>query len=350
MFFKAPLTFLALISCSLLGETPPPHQVNQEASCTTNAFIDAEFLYWQARLDTLNFAQTGVGSQEPFLENFLTPPPGRSHAVDWEWNPGFRVTIGCLFNQRNWEINLGYLWFYTHSNGEISTGPEGAPVTTTFNLLAPANPSSGAYVAGIARANWSLHYQMAALEFKRNYSVKNFFKISPFFSIVAVRQKQRYRLFYNNIILTANGTVFDCSAKFKQSNWGIGPRIGLNATWQFVRSFGIYSKLALSGLWLNYTTRRRDSLVVTAPAPFIRQDDSSANLKDLIHSVKPFIEIAAGLFFDPSVNWSNFKLLFKVGWEAQIWPNQTLYINLYENPDRFDLTLQGLTAKIYFEF
>ncbi len=317
-----------------------------------SCFAEVEFLYWTARLDTLTFAQTGVGHQDENASAlFLKPPSGRNHTVNWQWDPGFKVKIGHFFNRRNWEANLAYLWFYTQAREQVSF--PSLPLTPTTYLLAPVHPNSVVDSNG-AQANWSLHYQLAAIALKRNYSISNFFKISPNFSLLGTWQKQKYRVYYDQVrpLIPNDESDFNSLTQFKHSSWGIGPCIGFHASWQFNPCVGVYSNLALGGLWCHYQTRRVDALDLTF-SPSDASDDfqsSSTNLKDTIKTVKPFIDAAAGLFIDPSVNWSHYKLLFHVGWETHIWPSQTLYIQLYDHLSRFDLTLHGLTAQLRLEF
>lgn len=363
--FKYLFLSLAIsLSPSLSAETNSSYPISNKLSTSSNnpnqnsakplisSSADVEFLYWTARLDTLSFAQTGVGQQNPNFNDFLVnPSSGHNHTVNWESTPAFRVKIGNFFAHRNWELNLNYLWFYTKAKkGLAFSSPQ---VTPTANLLAPAHPNSISRSTK-SNANWYLHYQVAALELKRNYSTANFFKISPLFSILGMWQKQKYRVTYENLILNPpvqDLSVFSSLTRFKHFSWGIGPRIGFDTTWQFIPYMGVYSTLALSGLWCHYQTRRTDSLDITLPDP--EEDDfasSSANLKETIKTVKTFIDVAAGVFFDSSVKWTHYKLLLQVGWEAHIWPNQTLYIQLYDHLSRFDLILHGLTAKIRLEF
>jgi len=103
-------------------------------------------------------------------------------------------------------------------------------------------------------------------------------------------------------------------------------------------------------MWLHYDIDRKDTFsLVDENQPF-QSEISTVNIQDHLRIIKPVIELSIGLRAETYFSCGRYHILLEAGWESQIWVNQTLFISLSDNYDRFDLTLQGLTAKVRFDF
>ena len=185
------------------------------------------------------------------------------------------------------------------------------------------------------------------LELGRNYYVSKTLKLRPFVGAKGTWQKQDYRVFYEGIALTQR--QFNYDAKFDHLIWGLGIRAGLNTSWQFSKYVSLYGNVAFTGIWLHYDTDRKDrfsEVVNQQPGPVL----TTLNIQDHIRMIKPVLEFALGLRVETYFACGRYHILLQGGWETQIWINQTLYISLNDHYDKFDLNLQGLTAKLRFDF
>ena len=109
--------------------------------------------------------------------------------------------------------------------------------------------------------------------------------------------------------------------------------------------------MSFSGMWLHYDIARKDKYTLTNDTTLqIDLDATTVNMQDQLRIVKPVIEVSIGLRAETYYSCGRYHILLEAGWESQIWVNQTLFISLSDHYDRFDLTLQGLTARVRFDF
>lgn len=85
-------------------------------------FITAEFLYWTIRQDHLAFAFS-----TPEIIDPLVIPEGKGSVFhpDWEFNPGFKVGLGILFDHDGWDLYANYTWIRSKNirkNTSIKSG------------------------------------------------------------------------------------------------------------------------------------------------------------------------------------------------------------------------------------
>ncbi len=302
--------------------------------------LSVDFLYWTARLDGLTYAKTGLGS----IITSTSPNKGEVQSVDWSWDPGFKAGLGWNFCHGCWDMLLQYTWLYTNVDGSKRS----EFLQPGFDILTPADSSLGISPFDKASAHFDLHYQVGDLELGRNYYVSKTLKLRPFVGAKGTWQKQDYNTFLDNIPL--NNTFFNYKARFDHALYGIGIRGGLNTSWQFSKNFSLYGNLALSGLWIHYNTERKDVFTEISNGQQVGTPITTVNTKDRLRLIKPVLEFAMGLRAETYYGCGRYHVLFQAGWESQIWINQTLYISLDNNYDRFDLSLQGLTTKLRLDF
>lgn len=298
--------------------------------------LQGDFIYWTARLDSLTYAKTGLGD----LSSSTSTSKGEVQSVDWAWDPGFKVGIGWNFGHGCWDMQLQYTWLYTNVNGSKNS----EFLQPGFEIRSPIFQSLDIPYFSRAHAQFDLHYQVGDLELGRNYYISKTLKLRPFVGLKGTWQKQDYRVFYESLSLLSD--TYNYNASFDQSIWGLGARIGLSTSWQFSKNFSFYGNLALTGMWLHYDTNRKDLYSEVVQGSTV----ATADLQERLNLIKPVLEFALGLRAETFFSNSRYHILLQAGWESQIWINQTLYISLNDHYDRFDLSLQGLTAKLRFDF
>ncbi|MCB1066610.1 MAG: hypothetical protein KDK56_00355 [Simkania sp.] len=306
-------------------------------------FITLDFIFWTARLDSLSYSQTGIGS----LTELENPSKGNVNSVDWTWDPGFKVGYGWTFCHGGWDLFLQYTWFYTN----VGDARHSHHLKPAFKIVPPSGQEIN---MERAHAHWDLHYQVGDLELGRNYYINRFLKLRPFVGVKGTWQKQDYNVFFEAIPfqLNQNITIFNYKMRQDHMLWGLGMRTGLNTSWQFISWFSLYGDIALTGLWTHYNLDRKDTFseVIDIRGIDVGLDRTSANLQDTLHCVKPVLEFAIGLRIETYFNCNRLHARLQAGWEAQIWPSQTIYINVLDQSNRYDLSLQGLTVKFRLDF
>jgi len=243
-----------------------------------------------------------------------------------------------------------YTWHYTNVGNEKRS----VFLQPGFDIFTPGFDIFSIIPLDRAHAHFDLHYQVGDLELGRNYYVSRTLKLRPFVGIKGTWQKQDYNVFYESLFLQQNVTpqgIYDFSSRFDHSLWGIGMRGGINTSWQFSKIFSLYGNMALSGIWSHYNTARKDTWQpLDQNHQPIQTKVTTVNIQDRLRLIKPVMEFEIGLRAESYLSCGRYHFLFQAGWESHIWINQTLYISLNDNYNRFDLSLQGLTAKARFDF
>lgn len=85
--------------------------VESPGNSRIGSYAGASFIYWTPRVDGLTYAQTGRNSFETLsggnFSDFLDLSQGKELMVNWQWEPGFKVSLGWDFRSQ-WQINLEY--------------------------------------------------------------------------------------------------------------------------------------------------------------------------------------------------------------------------------------------------
>lgn len=306
--------------------------------------LSAAFIYWTMRLDGLTYAKTGFGD----LPNLLNPKKGEVQSVDWSWDPGFKAALGWNFCHGCWDMVLQYTWLYTN----VSDTKRSNHLQPGFEILGPSFQSLDLIELDKAHAHFDLHYQVGDLELGRNFYVSKTLKLRPFVGAKGTWQKQDYNVYYERIPFTIFGQniVFDFQSHMDQALWGIGMRGGMNTSWHFSKVFSLYGNMAFTGIWLHYDNDRKDTFTVSDNQQQVGQERTTLNIQDHLRLIRPVFEFALGLRAETYYGCGRYHILLEAGWEAQIWPNQTMYISIDNNYDRYDLNMHGLTAKVRLDF
>jgi len=320
---------------------------SQAASAATDEkdccdfFFTADYLFWTAREQGLEYATTGIA-----LTSLGGAPAENGHlfSPDWKWSSGFKVGAGITFNERNWDLYLNYTWLHSNASDTHTLQPYHSATlfpysadNAIFYLLNGITPDYST-----AHSNWDLHLNVLDLELGRTFLVSEFLVLRPHFGLKASWQEDDFHHRYVSIATSTGGTI---SGKRDQDYWGLGLRAGVKSKWFFVKHWGAYGDLAISALWSHYDLHNTDTVVrtdgVTTPI---------MDMKETVRSLQPVIEIALGLLYETDFNDGKYRFNIHAGWEMQSWINQNQRIALVQVGSKGDLSLQGLTAGLRFDF
>ena len=102
----------------------------------------------------------------------------------------------------------------------------------------------------------------------------------------------------------------------------------------------MFADLGLSTLWGAFTVKRTD------------KDQTGLTYyetKNGFHTIKPVIELGAGIRKEQWFYNDRFHFSMQAGWEQQIWFSQNQF-DFYTSPRQGDMNIQGFTAKVRFDF
>ena len=300
-----------------------------------DVFITADFIYWTGREDGLGFAYTGARSSN------LDPKKGEIKHPDFGFDPGFKVGLGLNLGHDGWDVFAEYTWL--HSDGDKRTVSASDPSNSSIRPLWLIDPASMGPSTPISRASgeWDLHFNVIDLELGRNFFVSRYLTLRPHFGFKGTWQDEDYTVRYEE---PESGEVFISKMRIDQDFWGVGLRTGLDTAWHFTRRWSIFGDVALTALWCYFDVDRKDT------TDFMSIKDTVLNTENDFHSIKGVIEIALGLRWEIWFRDDDYHFLIQAGWEEQIWLNRNQYFRHAEEGSHGDLTFQGLTLKLRFDF
>lgn len=319
--------------------TPP---MGPKVSDDVNYFFTADFIYWRTTCDGYDYADSGaaiVGADG------LTPidpsKRGRTGYPGFDFQPGFKVGSGLKFAHDGWDVYANYTWLNPDTVESSLSDPSG-------HMFGTPDPYFGPSTISKAKNHFRQSFNVVDLELGRNFFLSKFLTLRPFFGLKAAwidqKVKNAFTVFNNatNGINAADeflvsGAITNLAQKLKLKSWGIGIRGGIAPVWYFMKDFGLYGNLAVSGMWTSYQNHGKSKYSGTISG-------TSGDILRSSHSVTPVIELGLGLTYMTTFHDDAYGFSLSGGWEEQVW------IGFNEGFPRGNMSLQGFTLKVGFEF
>jgi hypothetical protein len=324
-----------------------------------NPFITADYIYWKAYSEGLAYSYDGVANA-PTAVNPSSASTGEVLRPKFKWESGFKIGLGNKFSHDGWDVYAQYTWL--RSKAESEEGEEDCCVTTTVTaksdywLATAACPE--AVLMGEEGSDWRLNsFNVLDLELGRDFYISKFLTLRPFGGLKFSWIHQKYKVKYSDIIFVGDGNDVpplslstiplgsNVKLDFKQREFGVGLRAGMDTQWYFCKWLGAYGDFALTALWNRFNERRE----VEVNTPSATEFDSE-EIKDKVYDVTAVLEIGLGLFFEWAFCDDAYMLSLAAGWEDQIWFNQNNMIFLMNNNAPGNLAFQGFTLRAEFAF
>ncbi|HEY5260469.1 MAG TPA: hypothetical protein VIJ46_07455, partial [Rhabdochlamydiaceae bacterium] len=160
-------------------------------SAVGGLFLSADFLYWQADEDKLEYAinfQGFFGNSSLVYDKFA--------GLNFEWNPGFRVALGATScDCDHWGIFANYTYIHNKAHGSINVDPPAAN-----NIILPSWDQLllGIFTMG-GHAHWSVNYSTEHLEAYKDYFVGKNGIFRPHMGLINANINQEYHVKYDLI-------------------------------------------------------------------------------------------------------------------------------------------------------
>lgn len=287
-------------------------------------FVSVDFLWWKLY----------EGGTEYALKNEISPVSnthikGPLKHLNFNWEPGYKASIGTYFDWDMWDVHLDFTSFSTHAQHSATSDLSGL-----FPLL-------GQQIMSFSKANahWHVRFYDLDLVLGKSYFVSKYLALHPYFGLTSAWvQQHRHARYQNPILLKLRG---------KNNFWGIGPRIGTEAQFYLGRHFSVFGNAVGALLWGKFDVNEKE-----------RNLSANAELYDLhdnTHRMAPIVGFELGLAFETNLNHDHNYLRVKVGYEGQYWWRQNQFPLFNATAESFarqseDLSLQGLTTELRFAF
>lgn len=278
-----------------------------------------------------------TGSSENWAQEI--PPPGANqnvkiYGVPFKWDPGIRVGGSYFLEGNDWNILFAYTGLQTKGNNAVAatTGGIHSPFLGNFfvNNVTGANITGPSYQS--ANIQWKISFNVIDLEIGRVFLIDPGFRIQPILGLkCGIINQKIYSNWFNPTVAT---TFTSASENLDNNFWGVGPAIGFNTNWSIFEflngSINLFSHFSGSLQWGHWSFK--DTY----------RNNTPASVSVGINPVRGAASMARGFV---GLVWigcvAETELSIKLGYESQIWFNQSQYYSL--NMGRLNnlMSLQG---------
>lgn len=319
--------------------TPP---VGPKVSNEVNFILTADFIYWRSSADNYAYAISGYSIVGTDGKTPIDPTSkGKVSYPDFSFQPGFKVGAGLKFAHDGWDLYANYTWLNPEKMSSYTTDSNGHMAGIRDSYFGDPSLSS-------ASNSFKQTFNVVDLELGRNFFLSKYMTLRPSFGLKSAWINQNihyYGTVFNNATNGLNdsngwltsGQINLLEQSIKLDSWGIGIRGGISPVWYFLKGFGLYGNLAVSGMWTCYKNHYETSYFGTISG-------TSANFDDSYHNVTPVIELGLGLTYMTTFCNDSYGFSLSGGWEEQMW------IGFNDQFTSGNMVLQGLTIKAGFEF
>lgn len=314
-------------------------------------FISADLLILKATETGLSYAVAD------YLSDSTSIRKGHVRNLNFDYNYGFELGLGCNLSHDGWDAILNWTWF--RDDQKKKTDNDDGRHTLFTTLISPkaisASVNNDLAFATSAHADWHLKLDLLDLEMGRDFSASKWLSLRPFFGLRSAWIRQHYTVDYKNVSsLFQNGPSFDLYKVHMINNyWGFGPRIGLNSQWGFGSGFSFYGNAAIAVLYGYFDVSDLEKSNSSA----LDNEDIQKEVKNSFHATKAATDLEIGIQWDWMFLNDAFHLGLHAGWQQQIFFSQNQFMR-FTNPieqgqflqNQSDLGFQGFSIGARIDF
>jgi hypothetical protein len=189
---------------------------------TSAYYVNLEFLYWTAESTSLEYSITQTKDDLTSADLFSR---GEYNVAKYDWDPGFRVSLGWFNAPKFWRVLLGYT--YQRISG---SGSQNKPSEANRFLLG-TYPQVISSTLTKARSNLDLDYDLLDLLVARIFNPNEHLRIRFVGGITATRLRQEFNISYENTLNEKNN-IFN-----KWKFLGLGLKLGSELDWFWGNDF-----------------------------------------------------------------------------------------------------------------
>ncbi len=335
-------------------------QTTQQAEDTSNGLPNISSRFKPSSRSVAIFADLLVWrAQESGTENWaevITGGDGSPEICDirdikFDWNAGLRVGLSYGMKHDQWDTQFYYTRFHARGNDHVSSVPNSVYSAFVGNFY--VDNASGAGVKGLtyqkASIDWTIHFNIFDWELGRAFWISKALSLRPFVGLKGGWIYQSIHTQWHDPTLPPAPPVYQPfemgRENIKNNFWGVGPSIGINTKWNLLALgnhslslLGDLSAAILYGHWTFKDVYKNDiGQEVSVKLP---HNNSGASM------LRTFL----GFGWDLTFCRGEYHFLTQLGYEMQFWLDQLQFYSF--DTGRFDneLTLQGGTLELRFDF
>ncbi|MBS0621149.1 MAG: hypothetical protein JSS61_06795 [Verrucomicrobia bacterium] len=248
-----------------------------------------------------------------------TPYKGDVKHAQFSWEPGVRLTAGCIFQHR-WDLSFQFTYYATKATGSKRAGSD--------DLFFPLLGDTGSGY-NFSKLHWTATLYDLDLRLGRSYFVSKYLSFHPFFALTNAWIPQHRTIHYKGASV---------EQKIHGSNrfWGIGPRAGTDLQFYLGGNFSVVGSFTAALLWGDFEVHEEDLVLDT-------------------HRMAPTAGYGVGFAYETYLYDEDYHLLAEIAYENQYWWRQNQFPILFSPSNSVeraseDLSLQGFSVRARFDF
>lgn len=266
-------------------------------------YIGADYLFWQASEDQLQYALKIPGGFPK--DGLIFASQIFTEEQTFKWNSGVRVKTMYFFCE-DWDFRIIYTHFKKSSFTCTEESPNGILATTLFGLL-----DFGGVIGARANSNWFLNFNTvnAELEYDDWYPVY-FMNVRPYIGVTWAKINQSQHINYFKL----GSSELEVQVTRNNDFWSFGPRAGIDTKWYIWSDrLAIIGNMATALLHGTFNIDANYFLVNTTPPLSPTFFDSKKRLR-------PMMQMLLGIHWEQPLD----KAIVEIGggYEVQYWWNQ----------------------------
>jgi hypothetical protein len=251
---------------------------------------------------------------------FNTPLKGKTKNISYDWDWGVRAGIGYDLPHDGWDLFLNWTWFQTKAHASNTTDiPHSANVQPWTSGSGVFGFNVGEAMTHFVSARSSLHWALVDLELGREFMVSKWLSLRPFIGARGAWISRNFKIHYSGDV----GIRGDDYPLLTNEVWnhlhnqyrGGGLRGGISSAWKFGYGFSLYGELDLA---LLYGSQKLQQKQRQLGLPVIEPPLQLINAKNHWTTLRPMLDIGAGLRWDKFFCESKYRIRFQLGWEQHL--------------------------------
>lgn len=238
-------------------------------------FASATFLYWQPKEQGLDIA---------LISPIYDPTANVAHNLNthFDYQPGFRVSLGLFLPCDNWGLFADYTYFHAKNNAERKKADTSKIFLTNYWKI-------GANVNNQSLSSHStIDQDFIDLSLGRPYYIGTMLIFNPFIGLRGGIVDQRMEV----VAQTSTSTYY--KTYIKSDSWLIGPRIGIETNWLLADGFRCFGEAFSSVFYQDFKVRAKE---FTGKSSSTLTTDLSDNFKYINGSLDLSLGFGWGKYF-----------------------------------------------------
>lgn len=317
--------------------------------------IDGSLLYWNAKIDGYEFAEstqvsTNIEGGVPvsIQAKAASETPAFNH-----WDPGFQLGLGYVFSEREqWHARLAWTRFNTDAHRSLKA------LDGESNVLPLLLPFLMGSSADKASAHWDLDFDTLDLELGRPFFVGKWLSLFPKVGLRGAWIDQHFKAKYHAFFPLV-GEFKNTSIKLHQEFKGVGLRIGSDIQFYLGRDWSILGNLSTCLLWGNSDLKEKIQGFLLI-APDVSESAVASKASDVIRAN---LEGQLGLQWQLYYRENKYRVACSALYNFAYWfkqnrmMNQVVILEPGQSVPTFqeifhegDLHMQGVNVKVALDF